>query len=108
MIQQIRLFIFFVRSYIRRRDLHTVLPQHTLATLNQGPRLSKTNSVDEKSDANIHRNLKRTKSNSISSETGITPDSDAEVLAKRAKMEQIQEVNDESSPKTSETPASTE
>ena len=66
------------------------------------------NSVDEKSDANAHRNLKRAKSNSVSSETGITPDSDPEIVAKRTKLEQIEEVNHESSPKTSEVNASTE
>lgn len=89
--------------YIRRRDLHTVLPKHVLATLNQTPRLSKTNSIDEKSDLNAaHSQMKRTKSNSVSSETGLTPDPDLEPKEKRPRLENIDEVTDESSAKPAE------
>jgi len=84
--------------YIRRRDLHTVLPKHVMGTLNQNSRLSKTNSVDEKLDTSV----KRPQSNSISS------DIDMETQAKRSKLEQIDEVNDESSPKISESNLPTE
>jgi hypothetical protein len=73
-----------------------------MTPLNQSPQLSKTNSIDEKSDMNINPQLKRPKSNSVSSETGITMEFDSEVTAKRPKLDQIDELNDESSPKTSE------
>lgn len=101
---------FFVsrHRYIRRRDLHTVLPKHTMASLNQGQRLSKMNSVDDKTEGTMSSHLKRAKSNSVSSETGIGNDSDSETNVKRAKLEQIDEVNQESSPKTSEFRAATE
>jgi poly(A) polymerase len=68
--------------YIRRRDLHTVLPKHLRTTLNQSPRLSKTNFVDEKLDMQ----LKRSKSNSISSDTGIGSESDLETTVKGPKL----------------------
>ncbi|CAF0732214.1 unnamed protein product [Rotaria sp. Silwood1] len=87
--------------YIRRRDLHTVLPQHAISTLNQSPRLSRTNLLDEKSETNMNSSLKRPKLNSPSSDTTIETDSD--VVAKRLKLESNDELNNESSPKTSET-----
>jgi hypothetical protein len=73
-----------------------------MTPLNQSPQLSKTNSIDEKSDMNISPQLKRPKSNSVSSETGIRMEFDSEITAKRPKLDQIDELNDESSPKTSE------
>jgi hypothetical protein len=85
---------------MRRRDLHTVLPRHVMTNLNQSPRLSKTNSVDEKPE--LDSGLKRQKSNSVSSEAGNGIDFDSEVAAKRPKLEQIDELNDESSPKPSD------
>jgi hypothetical protein len=68
-----------------------------MGTLNQSPHLSKTNSVDE-----MKQELKRSKSNSVSSETSNEMNFDSEIAAKRSKLDQIDEVNDESSPKTSE------
>ncbi len=91
-----------MNSYIRRRDLHTVLPRHT------NPTSMKTNSMDEKSETNRSSNLKRSKLNSTSSETSIGPDSDVEIKEKRLKLEQIDETNDESSPKPSELNLTTE
>ena len=80
--------------------MHTVLPRNVMANLNQSPRLSKTNSVDEKSEPNT--GLKRAKSNSVSSEAGNGIDFDSEAPAKRPKLDDIDEVNDESSPKPSD------
>jgi len=77
--------------YIRRRDLHTVLPKHAVSTLNHSPRLSKTMSVEDKLDT-----LKRPKLHSTSSDSGLVADSDNETKAKRQKLEEI----NESSPKT--------
>jgi hypothetical protein len=80
-----------------------------MAISNQSPRLSKTNSIDEKSEINTNLHLKRPKLNSTSSDPGIGPDSDVESKAKRLKLEQIDEVNNESSsPKTSELNRTTE
>jgi len=88
--------------------LHTVLPKNVLATLNQSPRLSKTNSVDDKSELNACSQMKRTKSNSVSSETGLTLDSDVEPKEKRPRLENITEASNESSPQPSETTPNTE
>ncbi len=93
---------FLKHSYIRRRDLHTVLPKHAMATSNQSPRLLKTNSVDEKSETNMISHLKRPKLDSTSSDSGTILDSDVEIKTKHPKLEQIDEINTESSPKTSE------
>jgi hypothetical protein len=86
-----------LNSYIRRRDLHTVLPKHAASTLTNSPRLSKTMSIEEKLDVNLP--LKRPKLSSTSSDSGIVADSDVETKAKRQKLEEI----NESSPKTTET-----
>ncbi len=60
------------------------------------------------SETNISSNLKRSKLNSTSSETSIGPDSDVEIKEKRLKLEQIDETNDEVSPKPSELNLTTE
>jgi hypothetical protein len=73
-----------------------------MGTSNPSPRLSKTNSIDEKSETSINPHLKRPKLDSTSSEPGSIPDSDIESKAKRLKLEQINELTNESSPKTSE------
>ncbi|CAF1346094.1 unnamed protein product [Adineta steineri] len=84
--------------YIRRRDLHTVLPRHVSNTTNS-PRLSKTISMEEKIDTtNLNTQIKRPKLNSTSSDSGIVADSDAETKIKRQKIEET----NEPSPKTSE------
>ncbi|CAF1191243.1 unnamed protein product [Adineta steineri] len=90
--------------YVRQRDLHTVLPKDVVATSSQSPRLSKTTSVDDKSETNTNLHLKRPKLDSTSSEPGSIPDSDSESTAKRVKLELI----NESSPKTSESDHTTE
>ena len=73
------LFLFY--SYVRYRNLHTILPTHIVSTLDNSPRLSKTN-----------LQLKRPKSSSPSS------DSDIDSKAKRPKVEETNESS--SSPKT--------
>jgi hypothetical protein len=82
-----------INRYIRRRDLHTVLPKHTISTLNNSPRLSKTISIE---DSQSNLSLKRPKLSSTSSDSGIVADSDGDAKVKRAKLEDI----NESSPKT--------
>jgi hypothetical protein len=63
--------------------------------------------IEDKLDTNLQ--LKRPKLNSTSSDPGVGPDSDVETKAKRLKLEQIDEVNNESSsPKTSELNRTTE
>ncbi|CAF0855356.1 unnamed protein product [Rotaria sp. Silwood1] len=87
--------------YIRRRDLHTVLPKHAVSTTNNNnnsPRLSKTMSIDDKLDTNTNSQRKRPLLNSTSSDSGIVADSDNEIKIKRQKIEEI----NESSPKTLE------
>jgi hypothetical protein len=78
--------------------LHTILPKQTIATLSQSPRLSKTISIDEKQASPVSAQVKRTKLDSTSSDSGLVTDSDAESQVKRLKLEQI----DESSPKTAD------
>jgi hypothetical protein len=78
-----------------------------MTTSNQSPRLSKTNS-DEKSETSIISHLKRPKLGSTSSDSGTILDSDVETTPKRPKLEQIDEINTESSPKTSELNLTTE
>ena len=68
---------------MRQRDLRTVLPKHILLTINFGSRASKTNPVDQQPAPP----LKRTKSGSTSSDSGIIADSDAEPKAKRERIE---------------------
>ncbi|CAF0961548.1 unnamed protein product [Adineta ricciae] len=75
--------------YIRRRDLHTVLPKHAGLTSNNSPRLSKTVSMDEKSEPNPQ--IKRAKLNSTSSDSGIVADSDVDAKVKRQKIEEAAE-----------------
>ncbi|CAF1510551.1 unnamed protein product, partial [Adineta steineri] len=77
--------------YVRQRDLHTVLPKDVIATSSQSPRLSKTASIDDKSETNTNLHLKRPKLDSTSSEPGSIPDSDSESTAKRVKLELINE-----------------
>jgi hypothetical protein len=83
--------------------LHTVLSKTSAA--NHSPRLFKANSIDEKFQSS---HLKRPKLNSTSSDTDLVPDSDNELAAKRSKLEQIDEINTESSPKPSESNLTTE
>ena len=67
-----------VFSYIRRRDLSTVLSKDTLSILNNTPRLSKTFSFDDKLP------IKRSQqSSSIASDSDGMSDS----TSKRAKLE---------------------
>ncbi|CAF0877495.1 unnamed protein product [Adineta ricciae] len=75
--------------YIRRRDLHTVLPKHAGLTSNNSPRLSKTVSMDEKLEPNPQ--IKRAKLNSTSSDSGIVADSDVDAKVKRPKIEETAE-----------------
>lgn len=78
-----------MNRYIRRRDLHTVLPKHVGLTSNNSPRLGKTVSIDEKPD--INPQIKRAKLNSTSSDSGIVPDSDVDSKIKRQKIEETTE-----------------
>ena len=78
-----------MNRYIRRRDLHTVLPKHAGLTSNNSPRLSKTVSMDEKSEPNPQ--IKRAKLNSTSSDSGILADSDVDTKVKRQKIEETTE-----------------
>ena len=80
-----------MNSYIRRRDLHTVLPKHAIPTASNSPRLSKTMSMEEKLDANTNLSLKRPKLNSPLSDSSIITDSDGDSKAKRPKLEDINE-----------------
>ena len=74
-----------INSYIRRRDLHTVLPKHAVSIASNSPRLSKTMLLEEKLDTNINTLLKRPKLNSTSSDSGIVADSDVDTKTKRQK-----------------------
>jgi len=92
------MYFLKLHSYIRRRDLHTVLPKHAILTSNNSPRLSKTMLIEEKLDTSINTQLKRPKLNSTSSDSGIVADSDVDPKIKRQKIEET----NEPSPKTSE------
>lgn len=89
---------------MRRKDLLTFLPKDETTTVNQSPQLLKTDSIDEKSETNIHPHLKRPKLDSTSSEPGSVSSSNVEPTPKRSRLEQI----DESSPRTMETNLITE
>jgi hypothetical protein len=95
------LYVYEFNRYIRRRDLHTVLPKHAVSASNNSPRLSKTMAVEDKLDANL--SLKRPKLNSTSSDSGIVADSEVDTKVKRQKLEEI----NESSPKTMESNSDT-
>ncbi|CAF3469918.1 unnamed protein product [Rotaria socialis] len=88
--------------YMRRRDILAILPKDITGVTNQSPRLSKTNPADEQPEINTRSSLKRSQLNSTSSDAGNEHDSDAETQAKRAKLETVDEINNEISPKTSE------
>jgi len=89
-------FYCIFNSYIRRRDLRTILPEHAISASNNSPRLSKTMSIEDKLDTNL--SLKRPKLSSTSSDSGIVADSDVDTKIKRQKIEET----NEPSPKTSE------
>ena len=89
--------------YIRRRDLHTILPKHAISVSSPSPRLSKTVSLEEKPDGNTQSQLKRAQLSSTSSDSGLVVDGEPEVQVKRHKSDDASE----SSPKPMEAPVLT-
>ncbi|CAF3233829.1 unnamed protein product [Rotaria socialis] len=77
--------------YMRRRDLHTVLPKHAVLTAASSPRLSKAMSLDDKLDSKSSTQLKLPRLNSTSSDSVVIVDSDLEPKIKRQKLEDANE-----------------
>lgn len=81
--------------YIRYRDLRTILPKEIALTLKTNSRQSKTIILDDNNPS-----LKRSKSDSTSSDSGMVTDSDGDTQVKRPRFEETKQSSPSNSDKS--------